>query len=496
MKQSLQLRTSQHLALTPQLQQSIRLLQLSTLELHQELEQILADNPMLERTDDPLDHATRLLADGAMSTAGTPQESADTEAGNAAENAIPNADQDPTFETPAATEETGNSESDWSFDDIARSSKAPEDDDGRPQLEAHELTLREHLLEQCDVSVRNRRDRALVELLIDALNDNGYLEEQLAEIHARLPPELEIEQEELTIALNMLQSFEPAGVGARNAAECLALQIRRLPKVPLVTRRMALAIVEHHLPLFAQRDFNKLRRALDCDDEDLREAQTVIRQCNPHPGSPFASDASDYVVPDVIVKRGKDGWQVLLNRDVMPRLRINAMYATILKQNKGDGSLATQFQEARWLIKNMRQRFDTILRVSQAIVERQRNFFSHGAVAMRPLVLREIADTLGLHESTISRVTTNKYMLTPHGMFELKYFFGSHVATEAGGEASSTAIRALIKQLIGAEDQKKPFSDSKIAEMLAEQGMVVARRTVAKYREALKIPPVNLRKSL
>jgi RNA polymerase sigma-54 factor len=264
----------------------------------------------------------------------------------------------------------------------------------------------------------------------------------------------------------------------------------------MVTRRMALAIVENHLTWFAQRDFNKLKKALLCDDEDLREAQTVIRQCNPHPGSAFASDVSDYVVPDVIVKKSRTGWQVSLNNDVMPRLRVNAMYANLLKQGKGEGAMGAQLQEAKWLIKNMRQRFDTILRVAQAIVERQKNFFSHGAVAMRPLVLREIADTLGLHESTISRVTTQKYMLTPHGMFELKYFFGSHVATEAGGEASSTAIRALIVQLTGAEDPKNPLSDSKIADMLGEQGMVIARRTVAKYREALKIPPVSLRKSL
>jgi len=330
----------------------------------------------------------------------------------------------------------------------------------------------------------------------DALNENGYLEEPLEEIHARMPEELEIELDELTIALKLLQSFDPPGVAARNASECLALQIRRMPKVPLVTRRRALEIVERHLTLFAQRDFNKLKKLLDCDDDDLREAQQVIRRCNPHPGALYASGSSDYVVPDVIVKRTKNGWQAMLNHDVMPRLRVNALYANILKQNKGEGSLTSQLQEAKWLIKNMRQRFDTILRVAQAIVDRQRNFFSHGAVAMRPLVLREIADTLGLHESTISRVTTQKYMLTPHGMFELKYFFGSHVATEAGGEASSTAIRALIKQLIGAEDPKNPFSDSKIADMLGEQGMVVARRTVAKYREALKIPPVNLRKSL
>lgn len=490
MKQSLQLRVSQHLALTPQLQQSIRLLQLSTLELHQELEQILADNPLLERTDDPLDHAIRLLADGAIGSAGTTPEGASVEA-NAQ---VP--ENETSFDAPTDAPESSNGDAEWSFDDVARTSKAPEDDDARPQLEAHETTLREHLLEQMRVTVRERRDRALLELIIDALNDNGYLEEELEEIHSRLPEELAIELEELQIALKLLQSFDPPGVGARNASECLALQIKRMPKVAMVTRRMALAIVENYLTLFAQRDFNKLRKALDCDDEDLREAQVIIKQCNPHPGSIFASDTSDYVVPDVIVKRTRNGWQVMLNHDVMPRLRVNSMYANILKQSKGDGSLGSQLQEAKWLIKNMRQRFDTILRVSQAIVERQRNFFSHGAVAMRPLVLREIADTLGLHESTISRVTTQKYMLTPHGMFELKYFFGSHVATETGGEASSTAIRALIKQLIGAENQKAPFSDSKIAEMLAEQGMVVARRTVAKYREALKIPPVNLRKSL
>lgn len=492
MKQTLQLRVSQHLALTPQLQQSIRLLQLSTLELHQELEQILSDNPMLERVDDPLDHSVRLLADGAITPGGSTAEA------SASETSAPSGsdESDGSFDNTEAGEAASPSEGEWSFDDVARTSKAPEDDDARPQLEAHETTLREHLLEQMRVTVRAPRDRALAELIIDALDDNGYLEEPLEEIHARLPAELEVEMEELAVALKLVQSFEPAGVGARNAPECLSIQIRRFPKIPLVTRRRALDIVEKHLALFAQRDFNKLKKALDCDDEDLREAQAVIRSCNPHPGAMFASDASDFVVPDVIVKKTKNGWQVMLNHDVMPRLRVNALYANILKQSKGEGSLTAQLQEAKWLIKNMRQRFDTILRVAQAIVDRQRNFFSHGAVAMRPLVLREIADTLGLHESTISRVTTQKYMLTPHGMFELKYFFGSHVATEAGGEASSTAIRALIKQLIGAEDPKNPFSDSKIADMLGEQGMVVARRTVAKYREALKIPPVNLRKSL
>ena len=491
MKQSLQLRTSQHLALTPQLQQSIRLLQLSTLELQQEIEQIMQNNPMLERLDDPLDKSLRLLGDGAINQAPAMPNSAP----EAASGEAPAEEAEGSFENSNRDEvESGNS--DWSFEGTGRAAKSADDEDSRPQIEAPHETLREHLLEQMRLSVRDLRTQALLTLLIDALDDNGYLQEPLDEILSWIPPEIGIEMPELEAALALLQKFEPAGIGARNVSECLALQIRQLPSVPFITRKMALLIVEKHLTLFAQRDYTKLKKALDCDEEDLREAQAVIRRCNPHPGAEFADDAADAVVPDVIVKRAKNGWQVDLNPDVMPRLQLNSMYAGILKTSRGDATLNSQLQEAKWLIKNMRQRFDTILRVSQAIVERQKNFFSHGAVAMRPLVLREIADTLGLHESTISRVTTQKFMLTPHGMFELKYFFGSHVATEAGGEASSTAIRELIKQLIGAEDSKNPFSDSKIAEMLGEQGMVIARRTVAKYREALKIPPVNLRKSL
>ena len=265
MKQTLQLRVSQHLALTPQLQQSIRLLQLSTLELHQELEQILADNPLLERLDDPLDHSVRLLADGVIGheAASSVPDGAGTDASTASGEA------ESGFDGGDAPDASHSSEAEWSFDDVARTSKVPEDEDARPQLEAHESTLREHLLEQLCVTVDNRRDRALIELLIETLNDNGYLEESLEEIHQRLPPELEIDIDELSIALKLMQSFDPAGIGARNASECLALQIKRFPKIPMVTRRMALTIVENHLSLFAQRDFNKLKKALDCDDEDL-----------------------------------------------------------------------------------------------------------------------------------------------------------------------------------------------------------------------------------
>ena len=494
MKQSLQLRTSQHLALTPQLQQSIRLLQLSTLELHQELESLLIENPLLERVDDPMDNAVRLLADGAINSASSTPD-AGMEVSNGQDN-LNNGAESPSDNEFTVNDSVSANEEEWSFNEAPNGQYNAEDDDGHRQLEAAHIGLREHLLEQMRLSLREPRDLALVELIIDALNDDGYMTETLEEIHAGLPIDLSVELEELQFALSMLQSFDPAGVGARSPSECLALQIKRLPHIPFVTRRLALNIVENQLNLFAQRDFTKLKKIFDCDDEDLREAQIVIRTCKPRPGSNFAKTSSDYVVPDVIVKKTADGWQVVLNQDVMPKLRVSSMYANLMRQHRGESGLSSQLQEARWLIKNMRQRFETILRVAQAIVERQRNFFTHGAVAMRPLVLREIADTLGLHESTISRVTTQKYMLTPHGMFELKYFFGSHVATETGGEASSTAIRALIKQLIGAEDQKNPLSDSKIADMLGEQGMVIARRTVAKYREALKIPPVSMRKSL
>jgi len=297
----------------------------------------------------------------------------------------------------------------------------------------------------------------------------------------------------LQIELKHLQYFDPTGVGARNAQECLALQLEVLP--PDDTQVLALKIVRHHLDLLAGRDFSKLKKLIDCDDDRLREAQFLIRSLNPRPGAQYAALDARYITPDVVVRKIRGQWTVNVNSDAFPRLRINSLYAQILSKQRGSG-LAGQLQEARWLIKNVQQRFETILRVAQSIVDRQRQFFDHGEVAMRPLVLREIADILGLHESTVSRVTTQKYMATPRGIFELKYFFGSHVSTETGGACSATAIRALIKQLIGAEDPKKPLSDSQLSEVLGQQGIVVARRTIAKYREALNISPVKLRKTI
>ena len=310
------------------------------------------------------------------------------------------------------------------------------------------------------------------------------------------PPEIELDIDELKIGLNYLQSFEPAGVGARDCAECLKLQLKLLPP-DTPWRAEALKVIDGHLSLLANRDFTKLKRLLHTDDAGVRGVRELVRSLNPRPGASFAKTEANYVVPDVVVRKTRGQWVASLNEAAMPKLRLNRIYADILTRNRDSSNqqLAAQLQEAKWLIRNVQQRFETILRVAQAIVDRQRRFFEHGDVAMRPMVLREIADMLDLHESTISRVTTQKYMLTPRGTYELKYFFGSHVATDTGGAASATAIRALIKQLIGAEDPRTPLTDSRIAEVLGEQGILVARRTIAKYREALQIPPVNLRKT-
>ncbi|MGE5712615.1 MAG: RNA polymerase factor sigma-54 [Betaproteobacteria bacterium] len=494
MKPSLQLRLSQHLALTPQLQQSIRLLQLSTLELNQEIEQAMADNPLLERDDDPLAGSLRLRNDGSIDQTTAPSASEVTggeAAGGEAESS-----------TASEPEVAHDSVLEWGRGE----SRTDDDDSSAVDWAATRPSLREHLLQQLACTQASPRDRGLVEFLIEALDDDGYLQTPLEELLSMCPDAAEVELDELRSALRLLQSFDPPGIGARDTAECLRLQLEVLAHSAHAPAGLDLArrIVSEHLPLLAARDFLKLKKALGCSDDALRAAHQLIRTLSPRPGVAFGDTRADYVVPEVFVRRIRNRWTAVLNAEVMPRLRVNQAYADILKRGRGDrsvdpaqrGQWTTRVQEARWLIRNLQQRFDTILRVSQAIVDRQHNFFTHGAVAMRPLVLREIADTVGLHESTISRVTSNKFMATPHGVFELKFFFGSHVATEAGGAASSTAIRALIKQLIGAEDTRNPLSDSKLAELLGEQGIVVARRTVAKYREAMKIPAVAMRKSL
>ena len=470
MKPSLQLKLSQHLALTPQLQQSIRLLQLSTLELEQELENYLLENPLLEREEE--EYASPRTNSSEAETPNT-ESSQENEA-----PATPSSDEEESW----LGEESSYASAPGSFDD---------DDNDHQDIRAATTSLREHLSWQLGLMSISERDRTLVQCLIDALDDDGYLTQSLEELAESLPPEQEIELDELQIALKHLQHFDPTGVGARNAQECLTLQLEALPED--ATRALALTIVRQHLDLLAARDFIKLKKFTSCSDSELRDAQFLIRSLNPRPGAQYSALDARYITPDVVVRKIRGQWTVNINSDAYPRLRINNLYAQILSKQRGSG-LSGQLQEARWLIKNVQQRFDTILRVAQSIVDRQRQFFDHGEVAMRPLVLREIADILALHESTISRVTTQKYMATPRGIFELKYFFGSHVATDAGGACSATAIRALIKQLISAEDPKKPLSDSQLSEVLGQQGIVVARRTVAKYREALNIQPVKLRK--
>ena len=482
MKQSLQLKLSQHLTLTPQLQQSIRLLQLSTTELNQELERFLMENPLLEREEGLPDQAPIPVAMN-----GTPATS---------EPERPEPAEDRPQDTPAT--DSMARDDDW-FGEAGGRGRTREDGDDSdfPQVAAISPTLREHLLAQVSLLMLVERDRQLVNLLIESIDEDGYLTQSLDELCAMLPEQLAVEPEELVIALKHLQHLDPTGVGARTPAECLALQLTALPE-DTTARATALAIVHQHLQLLATRDFARLKRLVGCGDDELRMAQRLIQSLNPWPGASFTHLEARYIIPDVTVRKTKNVWTASLNSDAVPKLRVNRLYADILQNQRGvtGGQLSQQLQEARWLVKNIQQRFDTILRVSQAIFDRQRHFFEHGEVAMQPLVLREIASTLGLHESTISRVTTQKFMLTPRGIFELKYFFGSHVATEAGGACSATAIRALIKQLVAAEDSQKPLSDSKIAQILGQQGIVVARRTIAKYRESLHISPVNRRKTL
>ena len=490
MKQTLQLKLSQHLTLTPQLQQSIRLLQLSTIELNAEVERMLQENPLLERAESEDD---RVPAEVPLSGPGRIGDGAASAHGEAASDEAPReirGTRDEVSDTPDFADYGSGGDNDWG------GGNSNDDDDFTPQQVATS-SLRDHMNGQLAVLNLPLRDRHIVTALIDALDDDGYLATPLEEIAELFPAELEIEPEELSIALKYVQSFEPAGVGARDCAECLLLQLRTLPpETPFLGD--ALKVVDGNLALLANRDFTKLKRLLHTDDAGVRGVRDLIRSLNPRPGGAFAKTEANYVIPDVVVRKIRNQWVAALNEAAMPKLRLNRIYADILTRNRESSNqqLAAQLQEAKWLIRNVQQRFDTILRVAKAIVERQRRFFEHGEVAMRPMVLREIADMLSLHESTISRVTTQKFMLTPRGTFELKYFFGSHVATDTGGAASATAIRALIKQLIAAEDTKTPLTDSKIADMLGEQGIIVARRTIAKYREALQIPPVNMRKAL
>jgi RNA polymerase sigma-54 factor len=507
MKPSIQLRLTQHLTMTPQLQQAIRLLQLSTLDLKQEIQDALESNPLLETVEEgeireqgrldaaasraEADRAAEAGSEGADDTMGPDDRDYDVRDAEPDLQAVPS---DLPQELPV----------DSAWEDIyepllppsSGGSRDEESTDFYSQRSAAQ-TLVDHLVWQLNLTRFSDTDRAIATAIIDAISDDGYLTQSLEEIQAAFDdPEIGIA--EVEAVLHRIQYFDPPGVGAREPRECLLIQLRQLPEdVP--HRATALQLVGDHFDLLASQDQAQIRRRLKLDEAELSGVIRLIRSLNPRPGSLIADAEPQYVEPDVFVSKRGDSWRVELNPEATPRLRVNADYAALIR--RADNSLDNQFlknhlQEARWFIKSLKSRNETLLRVATKIVEFQRGFLEHGDVAMRPLVLRDIADALGMHESTISRVTTQKYMYTPRGTLEFKYFFSSHVNTAAGGEASATAIRALIRQLVAAERPDKPLSDNKIAEILGEQGIEVARRTIAKYREAMAIPPSNERKRL
>ena len=523
MKQGLSLRVSQHLALTPQLQQSIRLLQLSTLELSQEIDQMLDDNPFLEKEMEDLAPREDFGLEQENAAAETSEAEPDNWDGpmdrvseirveTASEVAAP-IDAEGVAESwdGDGSVEFSPDDSEWGGDAPARNNNNDDEKAQATELARNQESLTAFLHRQA-LSLRlDDTDRAALRFLIESLNDDGYLEDTFQSLAESLAGD-DLEQcEELVhrfqVALGLLQSLEPTGVGARDLGECLRLQLQAVSadtEERAELRACALAICKQPLEMLAKRDVKRLAVVVSESESLVKLAIALIARLEPKPGRRFIDVERNVVVPDVLVlahgvdKQGLPQFRAMLNPEVMPRLKVNDIYASALKGGKGDShaGLQQRLQEARWMIKNIQQRFDTILRVSNAITQRQKSFFIHGELAMKPMVLREIAEELGLHESTISRVTTAKYMHTPYGTFELKYFFGSGLGTDSGNNASSTAVRALIKQLIASENPKKPLSDNQLSDMLKEQGIDCARRTVAKYREALRIAPTNLRKAL
>jgi RNA polymerase sigma-54 factor len=491
MKQALQLRLGQHLTMTPQLQQAIKLLQLSTLELQQEIQEALDSNLMLEVAEE-----------------------GETESENQGENQAKSDDQSETTSTSDQPEQDSiGTDSipddlpvDSAWDDIyeniqtapSGSSSYQESDRDHEVGDTNTESLQEHLRWQMQLTPFSDTDLLIADTIIDAIDDDGFLRTSIEEIHQMLPADMEIELDEVEAVLHRVQNFDPPGVGARNVQESLLLQLRQQADDSWEINTV-IKLISEHFDLLANRDFSQLMRKLNISEEALKDIIEIIQSLNPRPGSQITSSKAEYIIPDVIVRKTKGKWRVELNPEAAPRIRINAQYANMAKQarNSEDSTyLKNHLQEARWFIKSLASRNETLLKVATCIVERQRAFLEYGEEAMKALVLHDIAEAVDMHESTISRVTTKKYMHTPRGVFELKYFFSSHVSTADGGECSATAIRALIKKLIAAEAPGKPLSDSKIANLLSDQGINVARRTVAKYREAMAIPPSNERKRL
>jgi RNA polymerase sigma-54 factor len=499
MKQSLQLRLGQQLTMTPQLQQAIRLLQLSVLDLREEMQEAIESNPMLELEE----HDNSELLQGLEAHSQSPQpleqaaefQASDTDEGLSSLDAELRIDREEMpDDLPVDT--------DWDavYEGPAGHQRNNDDDDHDLLTQRSAGTsLHDHLLWQLNLSHFSANERLIGEAIIDSIDEDGYLKADLEDIRKGLHNgQTEVSIEEMHTILYRVQAFDPPGVAARSPQECLDIQLRQLPEdTPM--RAAALALVRQHFELLVAQERTQIQRRLKLSSEELLAVMQLIRSLSPRPGSQIATSTPQYIIPDVLVTRHQGHWQVELNPEAVPRLRINNDYANLVKradQSDDNNFLRNHLQEARWLLKSLQSRNETLLRVATSIVRFQRAFLDHGEEAMKPLVLRDVAEELEMHESTISRVTTQKFMHTPRGTFEFKYFFSSHVSTSAGGECSATAIRALIKKLVAAENPKKPLSDHKLAGILEEQGLQVARRTVAKYRESLAIPPSNERKRL
>jgi RNA polymerase sigma-54 factor len=495
MPPSIELRARQSFALTPRLQQSVRLLQLSSLEFQQELRTALDTNPFLEY-DSSVTEDTGL----ATSTAESP----------AADTLGPASERDAALDDTAADARGENAASDdapgefpgesFSGDSFSRtSSRYSGDAEGSDPSEWARVqpTLHEQLHDSLRLYRLDERDREVARLVIEALDDDGYLRQDLADLTGVVEFDPPLTEDELTVALRLVQTLDRPGLAARSLSECLALQIDALP-ADTPGRAVARKVVEHHLDRLARREHAELQKQVGCDADELRVACALVRKLDPKPGNSYGRSDDNYVVPDVLVRQVRNKWVVSINPAVLPRARIHRMYAELFAQSAGASRspLAQQLQEARWLIRNAQQRFDTIQRVAECIVTHQKAFFQYGEIALKPLVLRDVADELGLHESTISRATGNKYMATPRGIFEFKHFFPRELGTESGGTCSAAAVRALLKEMIAAENTRDPLSDVTLARMLAEQGVLVARRTVAKYRRLMKVPPAELRRQI
>jgi RNA polymerase sigma-54 factor len=481
MKQSLQLRLGQQLTMTPQLQQAIKLLQLSTLDLQQEIQQALDSNMMLEVIED------ESVRPGDTELVLSKVDTRDQETCEGSQTDIPDE-----LAVDSSWEDVYDSLQ------IAMSNPVAEVYEFEAQRGKSE-TLQEHLLWQLALAQFSERDREIARSLIDSVNADGYLSSDLNEIYAGLQPQIEdLDFDEVTAVLHSIQNFDPAGVAALDLQDCLTIQLQQMPESNPY-RAKALELVVHYLDLLAGQDQAKLLKRLDVDEQQLTHIIALVRSLDPKPGAKIQEVEAEYVIPDVFVSKINGQWQVQLNPDIAPKLRINPLYSAMIKRSDSSQDnirMKDHLQEARWFIKSLHSRNDTLLRVARSIVEKQGDFLEHGSIAMRPMVLRDIAEELELHESTISRVTTQKYMHTPNGIVEFKHFFSSHVATDAGGECSATAIRAFIKELIASENAMKPLSDDKIAKLLQEKGIIVARRTVAKYREAMFIQSSSQRKRI